>query len=84
MRDRAKQKLVLLAMEPYWEHKMRERSYGFRPGRNCHQAIEEAIRNLGEQAKYIIEGDIRKCFDQIKHEELMAKVGAPKKIAKQI
>jgi RNA-directed DNA polymerase len=39
IRDRAKQMLVKMALEPTWEAKFEPNSYGFRPGRNCHDAI---------------------------------------------
>lgn len=74
IRDRAKQALALLALEPEWEAKFEKNSYGFRPGRRTHDAIEAIHSTINKSPKYVLEGDIRKCFDQINHEILLAKL----------
>ncbi|OLE42606.1 MAG: group II intron reverse transcriptase/maturase, partial [Cyanobacteria bacterium 13_1_40CM_2_61_4] len=76
MRDRAKQALAKMALEPEWEAVFEPNSYGFRPGRGCHDAIEQVfIAMRGE--KYILEADIKGCFDNIAHEALLDKVNDP-------
>ena len=74
IRDRAKQALVLLALEPEWEAKFEKNSYGFRPGRRPHDAIEAIHSSINKSPKYVLDGDIRKCFDQINHDALLAKL----------
>jgi RNA-directed DNA polymerase len=76
MRDRALQALAKMALEPEWEAVFEPNSYGFRPGRGCHDAIEQVfIAMRGE--KYILEADIKGCFDNIAHEALLDKVNDP-------
>jgi len=74
IRDRAKQALVLLALEPEWEAKFEKNSYGFRPGRRTHDAIEAIHSSINKSPKYVLDGDIRKCFDQINHDALLDKL----------
>ena len=49
IQDRAKQALAMLALEPEWEAKFEPNSYGFRPGRSCHDAIEAIFLNTSER-----------------------------------
>lgn len=72
--DRAVQALVKLALEPQWEAKFEPNSYGFRPGRSCHDAIEAIFGVTHLQAKYVLDADIAKCFDRIGHDALLAKI----------
>jgi RNA-directed DNA polymerase len=73
--DRAKQALVKLALEPQWEAKFEPNTYGFRPGRSCHDAIEAIFTSLHHNApKWVYDADIRKCFDKINHEALLNKL----------
>lgn len=74
IRDRAKQALVLLALEPEWEAKFEKNSYGFRPGRRPHDAIEAIHSSINKSPKYVLDADIRKCFDQINHDALLDKL----------
>lgn len=75
IQDRAKQALCTLVLEPEWEAKFEPNSYGFRPGRNTHDAIEAIFLNLHHNAdKYVYNADIRKCFDRIDHEALLSKL----------
>lgn len=77
IRDRAKQALCLLALEPQWEAKFEANSYGFRPGRSAHDAIEAIFSNLHHNVdKLVFDADIRKCFDRIDHDALLAKLGS--------
>jgi RNA-directed DNA polymerase len=72
--DRALQALVKLALEPEWEAKFEPNSYGFRPGRSCHDAIDAIFANISQKAKYVLDADISKCFDRINHKALLSKI----------
>lgn len=82
--DRIKQKLVLLAIEPQWEAKFDTNSYGFRPGRSTHDAIEAIYKSINRKPKYVLDADIEKCFDKIRHKLLMKKLNAHPKLTKQV
>jgi len=75
IRDRAKQALAKLALEPEWEAIFEPNSYGFRPGRSALDAIEAIFLSLRHATpKWVYDADIRKCFDQIEHEALLEKM----------
>jgi RNA-directed DNA polymerase len=74
MADRAGQALAKLALEPEWEAKFEPNSYGFRPGRSCHDAIEAIYTSINQQDKYVFDADIEKCFDRICHQALRSKL----------
>ncbi len=65
MKDRALQGLVKLALEPEWEAKFEPNSYGFRPGRSCHDAIEAIFNSIRIMPKFVLDADISKCFDDL-------------------
>ena len=72
--DRALQALVKLALEPEWEAKFEPNSYGFRPGRSCHDAIGAIFNSIRYKSKYVLDADISKCFDCIDHKALLSKI----------
>ena len=72
--ERAKQGLAKLAIEPQWEANFEINSYGFRPSRSCHDAIEAIFNNIRSKPKYVLDADIAKCFDKIDHNKLLAKL----------
>lgn len=74
MRDRASQALAKLALEPEWEARFEPNSYGFRPGRSCHDAIEAVFNAIIFKPKYVLDADIANCFDRINHEALLGKL----------
>ncbi|XWK91446.1 MAG: group II intron reverse transcriptase/maturase [Phormidium sp.] len=74
MYDRALQALVKLALEPEWEARFEENSYGFRPGRSCHDAIEAIFNAVRSKSKYVLDADIAKCFDKINQDKLLDKI----------
>lgn len=75
MKDRAMQALYLLALDPVAETTADRNSYGFRLQRSCADAIEQAFRALrAATTEWILEGDIRSCFDKISHDWLVAHV----------
>src|SRR5579862_9751029 len=64
MEDRACQTLVKEALEPEWEARLEANSYGFRPGRSCHDAVAAIFRAITQKAKYVLDADIAKCFER--------------------
>jgi RNA-directed DNA polymerase len=82
--DRALQALVKQALEPEWEAKFEPNSYGFRPGRSCHDAVEAIFGQIKHQAKYVLDADIAKCFDQINHKALLDKLNTFPTLRRQI
>ena len=82
MKDRAMQALHLLALEPVAETTADPHSYGFRPGRGTADAIAQSFHMLcrKDSATWVLEGDIRGCFDNINHEWLLADAPTDKKV----
>ena len=76
MLDRAMQALYLLALEPVSETTADRNSYGFRPMRSTADAIEQCFVNLSRahSSEWVLEGDIKGCFDNISHDWLIANV----------
>lgn len=72
--DRAKQMLAKLALEPEWEAIFEPNSYGFRPGRSCHDATATLFLSLRGKSRYVLDADIQKCFDRIDHDKLLKKL----------
>lgn len=84
MYDRALQALVKLALEPEWEARFEPNSYGFRPGRSCHDAIEAIFNAIRYKSKYLLDADIAQCFDKINHSALLRKLNTFPAIRRQI
>jgi RNA-directed DNA polymerase len=82
MKDRAMQALYLLALEPIAETTGDLNSYGFRRERSTADAIAQCYTVLGPKrsASWILEGDIKACFDRISHDWLLAHVPMDKPI----
>lgn len=74
MQDRAVQMLVKSALEPEWEARFEPNSYGFRPGRSAHDAMEAIFNQIRYKPKYVLDADIAKCFDRINHNKLLNKL----------
>ncbi len=74
MANRANQALAKSALEPEWEAKFEPNSYGFRPGRSAHDAMETIYIAINKKAKYVLDADIAKCFDRIDHTALLTKL----------
>jgi RNA-directed DNA polymerase len=68
------QALVKLALEPEWEACFEPNSYGFRPGRSAHDAVEAIYRTSNQKPKFVLDADIAKCFDRINHQALLNKL----------
>ncbi|MFB8787338.1 MAG: group II intron reverse transcriptase/maturase [Potamolinea sp.] len=84
MYDRALQALVKLALEPEWEARFEPNSFGFRPGRSCHDAVQAIFNAIKQKAKYVLDADIAKCFDRINHRELLKKLNTFPTLKRQI
>lgn len=85
MYDRAMQALYAFALEPVAETTADTRSFGFRKGRSCHDACEYIFTNLAKKnsAEWVLEGDIKGCFDHISHKWLIDNIPMDKSILKQ-
>merc|ERR1739838_647575 len=75
MYQRVLQVLVKLGMEPEWEARFEPDSYGFRPGRSIHDAIESIFESIRLEPKYVLDVDISKSFERINHDALLGKIG---------
>ena len=60
IKDRAKQMLAKLALEPEWEAIFEPNSYGFRPGRSCHDAVASLFLSLRGKSRFVLDADIQK------------------------
>ncbi|NMG22329.1 reverse transcriptase/maturase family protein, partial [Brasilonema bromeliae] len=84
MYDRALQALIKMALEPEWEAKFEPNSYGFRPGRSCHDPIGAIHTSINHKPKFVLDADISKCFDKIDHSALLKKLNTFPTIRRQI
>jgi RNA-directed DNA polymerase len=75
--DRCLQAKVKNALEPSWEARFEGSSYGFRPGRGCHDAIGKIynIARPNKRKKWVVDADIKGCFDNIDHQFLLDTIG---------
>src|SRR5664280_1208163 len=76
--DRVLQARVVNALEPEWEARFEPRSYGFRPGRGCHDAIGaifNVARGANPQRRWVLDADLAAAFDRIDHDHLLGMLG---------
>ena len=76
--ERALQALVVNALEPEWEARFEPRSYGFRPGRGCHDAIEaiyKTAKGKNPGRLWVLDADLAAAFDRLDHNHLLASLG---------
>src|SRR5690348_8048399 len=76
--DRCHQARVVSALEPEWEARFEPRSYGFRPGRGCHDAIEaifNTVSGKNPQRRWILDADLAAAFDRIDHDHILDQIG---------
>ena len=77
--DRCLQAQVVNALEPEWEARFEPKSYGFRPGRGCHDAIACIFATVSRKAArrvWILDADLKAAFDRIEHSGLLAALGS--------
>ena len=77
--DRAHQARVVNALEPEWEARFEPRSYGFRPGRGCHDAIAAIYRTAkgkSPKRRWVLDADLAAAFDRIAHDHILAMLGS--------
>ncbi|HJS99134.1 MAG TPA: group II intron reverse transcriptase/maturase [Terriglobales bacterium] len=72
--DRLIQQALHQVLQPLFEPEFSESSYGFRPGRNAHQAVEAARSYVAEGKRWVVDLDLEKFFDRVNHDILMARV----------
>ncbi len=71
---RIAQEAVRSLINPTFERLFHENSYGFRPGRNCHQAVHKVKEYLNQGYRYVVDADIKGFFDNIPHELIMTEI----------
>jgi RNA-directed DNA polymerase len=74
VKDRLIQQAIHQELNRYYEPHFSEHSYGFRPGRNAHQAILQASRYISEGKEWVVDIDLEKFFDTINHDRLMQRL----------
>src|SRR5438105_3791679 len=72
--DRFIQQAVMQVLQRRWDRTFSDHSYGFRPGRSAHQAVEAAQQYMAAGNRWMVELDLEKFFDRLYHEKLMARI----------
>ena len=72
--DRLIQQALHQVMQPLFDPNFSERSYGFRPGRDAHQAVHQARAYVSEGRRWVVDMDLEKFFDRVNHDLLMSRV----------
>jgi RNA-directed DNA polymerase len=72
--DRFIQQAVMQVLQRRWDRTFSDHSYGFRPGRSAHQAVEAAQQYMAEGYRWCVDLDLEKFFDRVSHDKLMAKI----------
>lgn len=72
--DRFIQQAVMQVLQGRWDRTFSEHSYGFRPGRSAHQAVEAAQKYIAAGYRWCVDLDLEKFFDRVSHDKLMAKI----------
>lgn len=73
--DRVIQQTIAQVLTKHFEPLSSEFSYGFRPGKSAHQAIEQTQKYIAEGRTWVVELDLAKFFDTVNHDRLMSKLG---------
>jgi len=76
--DRVLQARVVNALEPEWEARFEPKSYGFRPGRGCQDAISAiylTLKGKNPQRTWVLDADLKAAFDRIDHDHLLSQLG---------
>jgi len=72
--DRLIQQALHQVMQPLFDPEFSESSYGFRPGRSAHEAVQRARAYVGEERRWVVDLDLEKFFDRVNHDILMSRV----------
>ncbi|MFX1696291.1 reverse transcriptase domain-containing protein [Paraburkholderia sp. A1RO-1] len=72
--DRLVQQAVLQVLQRQWDPTFSDSSYGFRPGRSAHQAVERAQGYIQAGYRWVVDLDLEKFFDRVNHDILMSRV----------
>jgi len=72
--DRFIQQAVMQVLQRRWDRTFSEHSYGFRPGRSAHQAVEAAQKYIAAGYRWCVDLDLEKFFDRVSHDKLMGKI----------
>jgi RNA-directed DNA polymerase len=72
--DRFIQQAVMQVLQDRWDRTFSDHSYGFRPGRSAHQAVEQAQQYIAEGCRWVVDLDLEKFFDQVNHDKLMGRI----------
>jgi RNA-directed DNA polymerase len=72
IKDRVVQGIVKTAIEPHFEASFEPNSYGFRPAHSCHDAMADIFNCLSKKEKWVLDADIKGCFDNIDHKHLLS------------
>lgn len=72
--DRFIEQAILQVLTPIFDPRFSENSYGFRPGRGCHDAIKAARSHVEAGYRFVVDMDLEKFFDRVNHDMLMARV----------
>jgi RNA-directed DNA polymerase len=70
--DRFIQQTVRQVLQAQWDPTVSDSSFGFRPGRNAHQAVKRAPSYLNEGYTWVVDMDLEKCFDRVNHDQVMS------------
>ena len=71
VRDRVAQEVLRCLLNPIFEQKFHDHSFGFRPGRSCHQAVEKVIELRKSGYRFVLDADISGFFDNLSHKAVM-------------
>lgn len=71
IRDKIVQEAIRMALEPIYEIEFHHSSYGFRPNRSTHHAVLRSQQMLQKRFTWVIEGDVKSCFDEISHKAIL-------------
>jgi RNA-directed DNA polymerase len=72
--DRFIQQAVMQVLQRRWDRTFSDHSYGFRPGRSAHQAVEAAQQYIAAGYRWVVDLDLEKFFDRVNHDKLMGKL----------
>jgi RNA-directed DNA polymerase len=73
--DRLIQQAILQVLDPIFDPTFSPSSYGFRPGKSAHQALEAARKHVASGYAWVVDMDLEKFFDRVNHDKLMGRVG---------